>query len=48
MGRVVPVGVDCGVVFVNEGTLEVVLTAVGVDGCSFVGLSTVWVVLGVA
>ena len=39
MGGVVLVGVGCGVVFVNEGALEVVLTAIGVDGCSLVGLS---------
>jgi hypothetical protein len=47
MGRVVLVGVGCVLAFVNEGTLEVVLTAVGVDGCLLVVLSTTWVVLGV-
>ena len=36
------VGVGCVLVFVNEGALEVVLTAIGVDGCSLVVLSTAW------
>jgi len=47
MGRVVLVGVGCVLAFVNEGTLEVVLTAGGVDGCLLVVVSTAWVVLEV-